>query len=358
MKACYHNRGGIQYSCVRHLQETNELPCAGLAGWVIDELVSGQVLRALEPAAVELSLKAHADIKQERQRLEKHWQQRCQRARYEVELAQRRYQAVDPENRLVASTLERSWEELLRQEQQLAEDYDRFFRAAPLQLTDADRARMEALTSDIPALWHATRTTNADRKQIVRCLIERVVVQARCDSELVDVTVHWAGGYQSQHEITRPVQSYAQLRDYKRLMDRLAELREAGHTVSQIASTLNTEGFRTSRRFGELTVKNVQYLLKRCGLIGNERSHDELLGPQEWWLADLAHELQMSHLKLRDWAVRGWVHSRRTRVQGYWILWADQDELRRLGKLMEQSRRGINAHTSDLKRPKERPTAK
>ena len=68
----------------------------------------------------------------------------------------------------------------------------------------------------------------------------------------------------------------------------------------------------------------VRQLLKRRGLIGSERTHDELLGQDEWWLADLARELQMSHLKLRDWVIRGWVHSRQTAVQGCWILWADE----------------------------------
>jgi hypothetical protein len=358
MKAFYQKRGAVQYACDRHRREVTEWPCSGLSGAVIDELVSQQVLRALEPAAVELSLKAHADIKSERQRLEKHWQQRRQRSRYEVELAQRRYQAVDPENRLVAATLEKHWEELLTQEQQLQEDYDRFSRSAPLQLSDEDRARITALTTDIAGLWQASGTTNVDRKQIVRCLIERVVAHVRCDSEFVDATLHWAGGYQSQHEIIRPVASYAQLRDYQRLMHRLSELREAGHAAPQIAATLNAEGFHPPRHAGPFTVPVVEHLLKRRGLIGNERAHDELLDPQEWWLADLARELQMSHLKLRDWAVRGWVHSRRTPVQGYWILWADRDELLRLGKLVEHSRRGTNAYTSDLKTPKKRLAAK
>ena len=72
------------------------------------------MLRALEPAALELSLKAQGDLRRERERLEKHWKQKLQRARYDVELAERRYQAVDPENRLVAATLERQWEDGLR----------------------------------------------------------------------------------------------------------------------------------------------------------------------------------------------------------------------------------------------------
>ena len=207
----------------------------------------------------------------------------------------------------------------------------------PHQVTDEERGRIAALTSDIPKLWNAPGTTNADRKQIIRCLVDRVVVHVHCDSEFVDVKIHWAGGYESQHEIIRPVATYAQLRDFPRLMDRVAELRQAGDTAPQIAKTLNAEGFYPPKRSGEFTTPVVHQLLKRRGLIGDERSHDELLGRHEWWLTDLARELKMSHLKLRDWAKREWVHSRKTPVQGYWILWADKSELKRLRTLLAQS---------------------
>jgi hypothetical protein len=90
-------------------------------------------------------------------------------------------------------------------------------------------------------------------------------------------------------------------------------------------------------------------------LIGHERDHDELLGENEWWLTDLARELKMSHNKLRAWANRGWLHSRRTPIQKRWILWADADEVTRLRTLLAQSRRGVNAYTNELKTPKERP---
>jgi DNA invertase Pin-like site-specific DNA recombinase len=358
MQVSYHREGAAQYACNRHYVEGTEPRCYGLAARVIDGLISQQVLRALEPAAVELSLQAHADLKRERQRLDQHWQQRRQRARYDVELAQRRYQAVDPENRLVAAALERRWEELLAEERQLQEEYDRFTGETPLQVSAMERDRITGLAADIPALWNSPLTSNADRKQIVRCLVERVVVHVRCDSELVDVTLHWAGGYHSQHEIARPVATYAQLRDFERLMDRVVELRESGHTAAQIAGMLNAEGFYPPKRSGQFTSPVVYQLLKRRGLGGNERSRGDLLGPHEWWLADLARELKMSHLKLRDWAIRGWVHSRQTPVQGYWILWADPEEVRRLHELLSQSRRGINAYTSDLKTPKKRPPLK
>ena len=169
------------------------------------------------------------------------------------------------------------------------------------------------------------------------------------------MTIQWAGDYESQHEIVRPVATYAQLRDFEQLLDRVVQLREAGQVAAQIAQRLNAEGFYPPKRNGQFTAPVIYQLLKRRALIGNERSHDELLGTDEWWLTDLARELKMSHLKLRDWASRGWVHSRKTPVQGRWILWADKDEVDRLRKLLAQSRRGMNAYTSELKTPKERP---
>lgn len=354
MQPSYHANGTAHYACNRQYVEATEPRCYGLTAQVIDELVSQQVLRALEPAAMELSLQAQADVERERQRLDKHWQQRLTRARYEVELAERRHGAVDPENRLVASTLEKRWEEALTRERQVREEYDRFLSQTPLRLSDEERARIQSLTSEIPALWRAPGTTNADRKQMIRCLVERVVVQVRCDSEFVDATIHWAGGYESHHEIVRPVATYAQLRDFEPLMNRVVELREAGHAAPEIAERLNAEGFYPPKRRGQFTSPVIYQLLKRRALIGNERSHDELLGRDEWWLTDLARELEMSHLKLRDWANRGWMHSRKTPVQGRWILWADDEERIRLRQLLTQSRRGVNAYTSELRTPKKR----
>ena len=190
------------------------------------------------------------DVQRDRARLDKHWRQRLERARYEAEDAERRYRAVDPENRLVARSLEQRWEETLRAERQVRDDYDRFLREQPPQLSPEERARIAALSSDLPALWHAPGTTHRDRKEIVRHLVEKVVVHVKNDSEYVDVTIHWQGGFTSQHEVVRPVRSYEQLRDFDKLMDRIVALRHEGHTAAQIADCLNREGFSPPKRCG------------------------------------------------------------------------------------------------------------
>ena len=355
MRTLYPAHGKAQYNC-HHRELTGLEPrCPGLAARAVDGLVAQQVLRALEPAAVELSIRAQSDVEQERKRLEKHWQQRRQRARYDTELAERRYQAVDPENRLVAGTLEKRWEELLVQEKQLQEEYDRFLSLTPVSLSSEERARITALTSDIPTLWNGPGTTNVDRKQIVRCLVERVTVHVRPSSEFAGVTIHWAGGYESQHEIVRPVRRYEQLRDLEPLLARTQELRASGQTIRQIAEQLNMEGFHTPTGRGQIKGPMVNELLQRRGVIMDERDDDGLRGRHEWWLTDLADELKTSRHKLQEWALRGWLHGRKTPVSGCWILWADNDELRRLRGLIAKSQPGKNRHASDLKRPKKRP---
>ncbi len=281
----YQARGRAYYHCVRHLLRGTERTCHGLAAQVVDDLVAGAVLRALAPAALELSLKAVEDIQKERQRLEGHWRQQLERARYEAERVERQYRAVEPENRLVARTLERHWEEALQAEARVKEDYDRFLRTLPRPLGAEGRARVQALAEDIPALWQAPTTTAADRKEVVRCLIERVVVQVRPDSEQVAVTIHWQGGGTTEHQVVRPVPRYEQLSSFAQLLGRIVALRQDGQTAAEVAAQLNQEGYRTPKGRGEFTADRIRKLLSRHGLT-EENIFADRLDPQEWWLGD------------------------------------------------------------------------
>ena len=240
MQVAYPAKGTpVYYRCQTRSVDYAEPFCQSLAGGSLEALVTEQVLPALEPAALELSLQAVADLERERQRLDQHWQQRLERARIEAERAARQYHAVEPENRLVARELERRWEQALREQRGLEEQYDRFKADAPREPTAADRQRIEAWAGDLPGLWHAPSTTIQDRKTIVRFLVERITVAVRGQTEWVDVTIRWAGGLESRHEVRRPVRKYEQLSNYQALRDRMIELRRAGTTTGEIAERLN-----------------------------------------------------------------------------------------------------------------------
>lgn len=343
------------YSCHRSDRSEAIGPCPSLSMPALDALVSRQILRALEPAALELSLQAHEDLEHERQRLHEHWQQQLERARYQADRARRQYQAVEPENRLVARHLESQWEEALVHQRRLEEDYTRFQNELPAVLSRADRQAIRALAHDIPQVWGAPTTTPADRKAVARHLIDRVSVQVRGTSEAVAITIRWKGGFVSQHQWLRPLRRYSQLADYDQLRRRLKELREAGQESPAIAARLNGEGFRTpkGKRF---TAQTVRTLFTREGLSRSRTSleYPDGCGRDEWWAGDLARELGISVNGLKGWVQRGWAQGRRlSRGARYWIIWADREELERLRRLRDQRQTPFPA---ELTTPKARPT--
>jgi hypothetical protein len=183
--------------------------------------------------------------------------------------------------------------------------------------------------------------------------VEQVVVHVEQRSEYVDVTIHWHGGFTSQHQVVRPVGCYTQLRDYDLLISRIKTLHQEGKTIPAIAEQLNQEGFVPPRRRGAFSVRTLTPLVKQLGLVGELRRGD-LLGPDEWWIRDLAAELKVPACKVYYWVKQGWVHSRRTASGEYWIVWADRSELARLKKLQFQSNSYTAKRNPKLVTPKAR----
>jgi hypothetical protein len=362
LQVSYDNNRLPRYSCLRLNIEYAQPKCQSLAGKRLDELVAKQVLIALEPAGLELSLTAGGDIQHERDQLQKHWQQRLERAGYEADRARRQYQAVEPENRLVARELESRWEKLLAEQRRLQEDYQRFIASEPAPLSEAEKQLIRGLASDIPALWNSPHITCADRQQIVRYLVEKVVVTPQAHDETVDVAIQFAGGYVSHHQLQRPVARYEQLHDFDQLLDRIKGLADQKQTAPQIATQLNAEGWRPPKRRTTFNQPMVQHLLWRCGRRGlrPRAMTDDLLGKNEWWFADLAREVGLPHPTLYCWMRRGWVHARQlSGPQGYWILWADAEEVQRLKQLRSVNRHWFNQpQAAQLRTPKPRPATR
>jgi DNA invertase Pin-like site-specific DNA recombinase len=350
----------LRYSCSRGFCDYAEPVCQSLAGRVVDELVGEQVLVALQPQALQLSLTAGADLEQERARLHRHWQQELERASYQVERTRRQYQAVEPENRLVARELERAWNEALQQQQQVQVGYDQFRRTQPTGLTAQERQQIAALAEDIPALWHAPTTTAAERQEIVRLLLERVTVTVQGQSEQVGVQLTWKGGHVSAHALTRPVDRYEHRSDYAQLLERIRALRGKGLSLAQVAEQLNRDGFRPPKRTPRFTGAMVGRLVAQQTPHGprpRTATATGLLQEHEWFLSELARELDMPRDTLHRWRRVGWVQARKLPVpSGAWALWADADELARLRQLRKTPRGWSEeaAARTRLTRPKPR----
>lgn len=347
----------LRYTCLREAIDYGGDVCQSLSGAVVESFVIERLLQAVSPASLELSLAATAEIERERKQLDNHWQQRIARSRYEVEQARRQYAAVDPEHRLVARELERRWDEAIRADEQLQADHNRFQRECPAQLSPHEREQILALSRDLPALWHADSTTPEDRQTIARLLLEQVTVTVEGDTDRVDVELRWAGGFVSRGTLYRPVQTYKQLSNYNDLAARINALRVERKTLSEIAATLNAEGFRPPKRTQKFTKGILSGFLRergvRTGALPRSVTSEQHLEADEWWLADLAAELAMPIATMHRWQRVGWVTSRKVAAAGgRWAIYADADEILRLRRLRDSPRGWPQPYPDELITPK------
>jgi DNA invertase Pin-like site-specific DNA recombinase len=259
-----HYTKNLRYVCRRQELDYAAPPCQSLAGAPLEELVRETVLEVVTPAGLELSRCAAQECQRERVAQDRQWRLRLERAAQDADRAFRQYNAVEPENRLVARTLERTWEEALLTQRSLEEQYHRFQQTQPVQLSPAERAEIEALARDIPALWQAPTTSVMEKRQVVRLLLQRVVVWAPSSCQEVKVQLHWTGGTVTEHSIRRGVRSWDQISDAAAVWERLRNWQAAGWTSRRMAEELNATGHRTphDRSF---TAESVRQLLARGG---------------------------------------------------------------------------------------------
>jgi hypothetical protein len=324
----------VRYVCNQARTSYGAPRCQSLAARPLDAHVASLVLRALEPAALEVSLAVAADLEAERAGLEAHWQKRLERAQFEADRALRQYDAVEPENRLVARTLERQLEERLREQQALHEAHRREQAQRTLPLTDEERAEVRRLAAEVPTLWHAASTTNAQRKAIVRQLVERVVVTVEGTTERVGVRIEWAGGHVTTTEILRPVARMARLSYYGPLVAYAATRRREGATYAAIAERLNAETSWRPAKGVRFTASMVEDVLKPT------RPPRPRLPPpkgrlrkNEWTPRALADELAVPATTIYSWLRRGRLKAHRVpspAPASQWAVWADRRELKRL----------------------------
>ena len=307
--------------------------CQHIAGPALDAYVTGQVLAAVAPAALEVSMAAAAQAEDERAALDKLRRQRLERARYAADRARRQYQLAEPENRLVTRQLEAEWESALAEAGRLEADYQRFTEEQPVTLTADERAAIRALAADIPRVWHAPTTTQADRKELLRILIEDITVNVAGDSELVDVTITWAGGHQTTGQAVRPVGRLDQLSYFPAMLARVTELAGAGRNSTQIAGILNAEGYRPPKRTSSFTGQQVRILISQHGIRAQSKGRPAVLtnlAPGEWSVPGLSAELSMPTASIYNWIYRGWITARHAPGSKNWIITADSQQLREL----------------------------
>lgn len=242
MNIKYERDGSALFSC--HAQRTRR-PCQYVQGRHVEPLVEEVILEALSREELELAVGALEKFTERARELDRQWTNRIEAARYEAEKAARRYKRVEPENRLVARTLEGEWNVRLEELERLEKDHSEVKRQPPFELTETQREKILALAQDLPRLWRAKTTSNSQRKEVVRLLIEDVTLANVDEPWSVSVAIHWKTGALTRHRarrLLRHPQTTA-----PEVMARI-EMLWRENTDAEIATVLNAEGYQSGYR--------------------------------------------------------------------------------------------------------------
>ncbi len=294
------------YVCRADLQEHGGPRCQEVRALGVDTAVEELALEALEPDRLALAIAALGELENEARALERQWSLKRERAHYEVERARRQYDTVEPENRLVARSLERVWEDKLRQAEQIDSDYESWRRERPISLATADRAQILALGNDLPKLW--SKATPVERKQMLRLILKEVILDRQHESGRVAIRIVWQTGAVSEHSVRRNVSSYNNYAEVARLEARIRELVSAQKMDRDIAKTLNAEGLLSAH--GRPFSGSEIHLLRKRWNIPTVKINGKDHNPEQWpdgtySVQGAAQQLLISEQTVFKWLQRG-----------------------------------------------------
>jgi DNA invertase Pin-like site-specific DNA recombinase len=253
----YQRNGSLlMYECHQLHSQLAQRTCQTMRGDRVDQAVVACFLEAIEPAHLEVALSALDSMEARAKQVESQWHRQIERAQYEADLARRRYKAVDPDNRLVARSLEKEWNEKLAEVDKLEREHQLMPKPAALMLTAAQREQIRRLAYDLPAIWHASTTTFVQRKQLMRCLIKDVTLSKR--GNVIDVAIGWQTEALTALSIPRYKMSWEERQTSPHVVERVRQW-SATQTATQIATRLNEEGLRPGMG-GSFTASKVDWI--------------------------------------------------------------------------------------------------
>ena len=244
MTVRYHTRRGVEvpdYQCMNRCIQDGGPRCQTVPGAAVDAAIGQLLLDTLTPLALEVALTVQTELETRAAEADALRRQHVERARHRADLARRRYLAVDPDNRLVADSLEADWNDALRTLQTAHEDYQRASAAAAAALTEERKAKIRSLATDFPALWSNPDTPQRERKRMVRLLVDDVTLHK---TDRIHLHVRFRGGQTTSLAVAIPPKAW-QLRqthpDTLATLDRLLDT----HTDAETADALNAAGHRS-----------------------------------------------------------------------------------------------------------------
>jgi len=307
------------YVCAQVHKDFAGKTCQFMRGDGIDAAVAQLLLEAIEPAQLTIALEAVEHLDAQARAIDHQWQLRLERARYAADHARRRYLEVEPEYRLVARSLERDWNEKLTTLDQLERDYAEMRPTAWSHVSEAERQGIIDLVHDLPAVWRAKTTTHAERKHVVRLLIQDVMLPKL--EKAVRVDVRWQTHACSTLEVPRPKPASVVRRTAPEVIECIRQW-APDHTDIAIAERLNQEGDRSGQD-SVFTVSKVEWLRYAYGIksgcpLGPAACPSGQRGDGRYSARTAADLLNVTVSTIADWCKAGKLDGVQVAPRGPW----------------------------------------
>ena len=265
------------------------------------------------------------ELENRQQRVSKQWELKLQRAKYEVDLAERRYEEVDPANRLVAATLEKRWNESLTALDVLQKQCNEQIAVNPLADLASRKDELLKLAQDFPRLWHATSTSHKDRKRMIRLLIKEIIVKVTDDRKQAILYIQWLGGASEEILVKLPPKTSEKWRCSPEIIERVRALALC-MTDQEIVDKFNQEGLQTNKR-NTYTLSSIKWIRFKYKI-----SSYNLRKPGELSINEVSQKFNVSHHVVRYWIERKYIDVRK--VNGHlWISLTSEKEKELFNKI-------------------------
>lgn len=309
-KMCVQYKGGTQYLCNHLKQQTGAPVCQRIAGDAIDDTVVSWFFEALSVAEIDVAAAALQTSDDEQARVLAAHQQQVERLQYEAQRAERQFMKSDPDNRLVTGELERRWEAALRELKSAEEELDHLRQEAPSYIIPADLLEMlRDIGPRLPELWNAKLLSDAQKKALLRSLIDKVVIH-RLAPDQVQTRVVWRGGATTCDVVRVTVGKFAWLSGAAEMEAAIKRMAAVGRTDAAIAEHLTASGHR-SPRADKVLESTVRLTRLRLGILRKtHQSHPrrmegfltipqlaKKLGVSRWWISDRIHNGTIKAMK-------------------------------------------------------------
>ncbi|MGA2405063.1 MAG: recombinase family protein [Syntrophobacteraceae bacterium] len=311
MTVRYHSRAGRRvpdYMCQREGIQHCEPRCQIINGEQIDKTISDLLVQTMTPVALDVALSVQQEIQSRMDEVDRLRKKQVERARYESDLAQRRYMHVDPANRLVADSLEAEWNSKLRALNEAQEEYERLRQADHAEVDEAQRARIAALASDFPRLWQDAKTPDRERKRMVRLILEDVTLIKR---NQITMHVRFKGGTTRSFTLPLPLSAPELRKTSEAVIQEIDHLLDE-HTEREIALILNQKGMRSGvgKPFTRAMIVHLKYAYNLTDRFTRLRAAGKLT------MKEVAEHLGIRVGSVKKWRDRGLLRAHRYNDKG------------------------------------------